>query len=570
MSESIDRPGSPPAPVGARPGVPIPPRPLAARRPRQTVWLVLAGAAAVLVLVVGTAFVAFGGGGSGGPSATWADPAREAVANEYATAATILAEAPAARYKGVLVGDRGVPIPVEVRITNEGVSDATLTVGGETVEVVTAGEFGDRSTYVKATEAFWRSRGAATTAGDYAGKWVKSAPDVVGADVSVLAPGALARRLDPGDRQPAPEAGPPATVNGVEARPMRAGDLVAWVSTAAPHRVVRVTAGDPTSDPSSPAPRGSMRTAGLADDGRFVFARAPLAGFELDVTELTEPETDDFFKVLEERLRGLVAAVDSQVRFALTGQITLAPCSTGGCQANVTIGNRVDVGSPYLKAQRPVNATVTIAMTLDGRPVNTCVNPVTMPPNGSASTACWASYYIPPSRNPRTHQVYATARAVAQALVQADVDKLISDLKKERERNRPVPRPPQNRPTVAPSAKPSASGSPSPSASDPAKACKTPFYDLQGDAHTRDGHFTGGANYDPNLKSRWYDDVDLQDLVLQAGWFKPVLQPGGRCAWTGNAHDYIGELRITQARTKQYTVITLLNGKLWTMHPGRP
>jgi hypothetical protein len=75
--------------------------------------------------------------------------------------------------------------------------------------------------------------------------------------------------------------------------------------------------------------------------------------------------------------------VGLQIHFALDGEITLAPCTTNGCQANVKIKNGVQGTDPHIKPTGAVNATVTVNMMLDGRPVLTCVSTVSMRPNGS-------------------------------------------------------------------------------------------------------------------------------------------------------------------------------------------
>lgn len=117
--------------------------------------------------------------------------------------------------------------------------------------------------------------------------------------------------------------------------------------------------------------------------------------------------------------------------FALSGAVVLAPCGPNGCMATVSLSNTVTSTSPYVTVNQPVNAQVTINMTLDGRPVQTCSVVVSMPPNGSTSTQCSASYYVAPSRTPRTYVVRAEAIAVARAVIQTDIDAMIADLRDE-------------------------------------------------------------------------------------------------------------------------------------------
>lgn len=46
------------------------------------------------------------------------------------------------------------------------------------------------------------------------------------------------------------------------------------------------------------------------------------------------------------------------------------------------------------------------------------------------------------------------------------------------------------------------------------------------------------------------------------------MQSNDRCAWNDNVYWEIGILAGTGVRTSEYTVITQVNGKLWTMYPG--
>jgi hypothetical protein len=402
---------------------------------------------------------------------------------------------------------------------------------------------------------------------------VKADADLFGSDLTTaLAPGALARLLDPREGEQ-PVIGQSERINGVEARPIRVDALTAYVTTAAPHRIVRLTSDENPAASDTPSPQIPRA---LTDRGRFVPARAPGAtGFAVDVAELTDAEVDTFFKELEERVRGLKDSLDSRVRFSLAGQITLAPCGTNGCQANVTISNRVQTNSPYLSAKQPVNATVTISMTLDGRPINTCNNTVTMQPNGSVTTTCFAAYVIPPSRNPKTHYVRATARTVARALVQADADRLVNDLVAELARNRRPRGGPKATATATPAPIPTGTSkaTPSPSAapgSDP--ECEAvPFVDGSARAHIRSRHFAGGRQFrGPRLDSEWRRNVNLDQLVQASASVPARYQPStDRCVRVVDGADFIGT-RPPGVDTRQYTVVHLRNGKVWTMHPGPP
>jgi hypothetical protein len=505
--------------------------------------LPIVGGAALIAVLLAATVIAFvvRSGGRGSPLSPTASPSSSVAATQADAGLVDLAEAPSVKYHGTIVNASGTRIPLDATVSNEGRTQATLTVNGEPVEVLATSE----RTFVKAGQGFWNKRATLPeTIADYSGHWVQVAPDTFGVDLSTtLAPGVLARALDPGTAQRRPEIGDPTTVNGVQVRPVRTGRFTAYVTTARPNHVVQVTT-------DTTGPSATRTSAWTGSSGRTVLVRAPAAGgFTLDVTDQSQAETDQFLRTLRDRIRELATAIDSQVHFALSGAITLAPCSPNGCQANVTINNRVDLGSPYLKAQRQITATVTVDMTLDGRPVKTCVNTVTMPPNGSASTTCFAAYSIPPERNPTTHTVQAKARGTARAVVEADVQKMIDDLQKEQQRRAP----------------PSASARPSPSKSDP---CPDPFLDPNGETHVRLRHFEGGAQHGTN-DSTWNPDVDLYELAEESARFEAKPQGNERCVRVAQAGRPIGTDR-SRHLTSTYTVVQLKSGKVWTMHPGTP
>src|SRR5215207_10085210 len=124
----------------------------------------------------------------------------------------------------------------------------------------------------------------------------------------------------------------------------------------------------------------------------------------------------------------LAQSLDSIVQVSLTGNANLSPCTTTGCTANLRFRSRVTSASKYVTVGKQVTVEVTITMTLDGRPVRTCPEVLTMKPKGTATVRCRASYYIPPARNPKNHQVYAAYTAVARAVTTADAKKMAADL----------------------------------------------------------------------------------------------------------------------------------------------
>lgn len=440
-------PGYPPVPQPTYAGVAPPPH-----RPRRgSVWpLVVAGIAGVVVLalVATVAAVVLRGGGT---PVAWRDPVVEQATEDLSAAAATLSQSPATRFTGSFTDDDGDTVTVDASLTNEGSTLATLTVGGTSAELLSTGE----SAFVKADAAFWQQHGAPPeNVTDYGTVWVKVPPDFFGVDLGlVLAPSLLAEAIAPAiaEDAAAPPAravpGPVTTVNGVEAQAVSANGLTVHITTAEPKRIVRIATSSATPTPSVTG--SSLRTASAQRHPGWranpVLSPVGVDDLQLDLAELPADQVSTFFQVLAQRIQQLRSAVDSQVRFSLSGAITLAPCGTTGCQANLTIRNKVQSTSRYLQVNKPVRASIVISMTLDGRPVRTCVQDRTMPPNGTASVSCFAAYYIPPSRNPRVHTVRAVARAVARALIDADIQKLAEDLVDELARN------PVKRPRVTPS-----------------------------------------------------------------------------------------------------------------------
>jgi len=504
-----------------------------------------------------------------GRKATFVEPDRSA--EHLTSAAAHLLESQGTRYGGWFTGPDGERVTVSATVTNEGALLADLTTDGETVTLTAIGD----KTFVRAGRAFWRANDAPPDSIDrYAKRWVKVPPDFFGTDIpALLAPGGLARTLGAVAEGSQVTSGQTTTLHGVVVQAVRTPDMTVYVTVAEPRRIVRIAAGSGTDGepgdvrPSPSTHRTSRRSSG---EPRVVPAWAPGAtDFEIDLSGLAEAEVEDLYARLDKQLHELKTSIDSQVRFALTGSITLSPCTTTGCRANVTISNTVASRSPYLRPGQRVHAEITIRMTLDGRPVANCVKTTTMRPNRSASVSCFAAYHIPPSRNPRTHTVRAVASAVARALIAADIRKLARDLAAEQKRNRPRPdTTPIPDGSATPSPDPSAAGRP-PLGDDGNECDIDPFLDPTAERHVIDRHFEGGRLHTPNDSTWDKDNVDLYELAEDAADFPAKPQGNDRCVRVGDAGRPIG----TDERghlTSTYTVVHLKNGRVWTMHPGRP
>jgi hypothetical protein len=402
---------------------PVPPPP--AKRSRNPLFVAVGGGLVALLLFCGLLAVMVRPGSGGGPAGT--DPAqvkRVAADEDLARAAAQLLVTPAARYRGWFTDATGDRVTLDARVANAGSTSAKLTVKGQSADVI---DTGDR-TFAKAGAAFWRRYGvSADNLPEYAKRWVSVPADFFGLDLGdALAPALVAGSLSPGiggegsaEAGTAPVRGAPTTVDGVAVTPVTAGGVTFAITTAAPKRLVRVA--------TTAAPAGSgFNTAAY---------RVGDAELELSLAALDDTQRNQLFAELQKQITQLRTSVDIAVRFSLDGAVVLAPCATNGCTATLTISNKVSSRSSYVSVKQPVTAEITIAMTLDGRPVRTCESTKSMKPNGSAKVSCRASYTIPPSRNPKMHSVRAQASAVARALAEADVKQMAKDLADELKRN---------------------------------------------------------------------------------------------------------------------------------------
>jgi hypothetical protein len=107
--------------------------------------------------------------------------------------------------------------------------------------------------------------------------------------------------------------------------------------------------------------------------------------------------------------------------------------------------------------------------------------------------------------------------------------------------------------------------------------CDSPWMDSTGLGHVRNGHVRGGKYNDPT-KSTFkkgstgedFTDEEFFDMVDAAADVEGRKQDNnGRCARVCTARDFIG-VDQSGLPTKEYTVISEMNGRVVTMHPGRP
>ncbi|WP_371688560.1 hypothetical protein [Micromonospora sp. KC207] len=403
--------------------------PVASRSNRRVWWLVGGAAFLTLALCAGLAVSAVW------VISRWSDGEPGRADRQAATllyeAARTLYDSEAQRYRGTLTTDLGTPVRIESQVTSDGTILSRVELDGTRGELL---DMGYNGMYARGGTAFWAALDAplaeATLYGD---AWVRVDPDTLGFDQGELVPATLAETLVPGVGDgdgPAPELeatlGELRTIDGVEVRQVRTRDALASITTGQPRRMVRLESTRdrvPTTTRTSrygggsPA-GGGYQLVGMTDDDEL----------ELDLSALSPAELDEFFAAVKQRVQQLADAFDSQVSFNLDGNGRIGPCLQTSCLATYTIRNQVDLQSEYLRSSGPVSAEVTITMTLDGRPVRTCAQSVTMPPNGSATVQCLATYTLPRTRTPKTYKVRAEIRARAKAVVKADIDRMIKDV----------------------------------------------------------------------------------------------------------------------------------------------
>ncbi|MEV6930985.1 hypothetical protein AB0M46_41740, partial [Dactylosporangium sp. NPDC051485] len=405
------------------------------RRRRRPVLLgaVLAAAVAVALgigaYLVGSAAPAQRPQAPQGPSG---DQDRREAYGLLVAAAGELADAPAQHYIGTVPARDGRAVRLDARIGRDGTTLSTVDFGGHGHGDLL--DLGDDGTYARGDAGFWDAAGPAGSAAVFGTAWVRVDFDALGFDARALIPPVLAADLLPPAAEdeglPAPgdlpHLGDPATVGGAAARAVRTGAITVWIATAGPPRIVRVESAGADPTPSSPA-RTPARTSPGAAAPAYVPARAPAgAGTALDVVPLAGGGLADFRDALRARAGELGGAIDGDVSPAIEGQIKVGPCGPSSCQAEVTVSGRVAARSAFLRPSAPVHAQVTIAMTVEDRPIKTCTPVVTMPAGGTATAQCTATYTVKTTKG--SYVVEAKASASARALLPADVQRIVNRL----------------------------------------------------------------------------------------------------------------------------------------------
>ncbi|MFF3129615.1 hypothetical protein ACFVRD_47315 [Streptomyces sp. NPDC057908] len=375
-----------------------------------------------------------------------------------------------------------------MQVTSGGTVLSEMTLDGVTVKTLAV----DGKTFVKADSAFWQRYGLSSDkfTSMYKNAWVKS-PALGGYDTSAslrsLTPDTIAHELQRDADKRLVRRGVLSTIGGVKVRKYATPTRILYITAQPPLRIVRMAPAEvsrpssgapsgvpslptglpslPTGYPSLPSEMPSLpgdlssllsdpppvspvgyfsETGGAVRPGSAqVSSVRPAAApgdagvsYSLDLPPLNDTQRRSLQGDVEKAVKELEKSVDLGVSFSVSGNITLSPCSTSGCVANATITNSIVAGDDTRPAG-PVSAQVTISVTLDGRPVGQCSQAVSMPPNGSASVSCPGNFYIPPSRNPKTHFVRAEAQAVARAMVQKEVKRVLEKVTQDWKRRSP-------------------------------------------------------------------------------------------------------------------------------------
>ncbi|CAM3200175.1 DNA/RNA non-specific endonuclease [Stackebrandtia soli] len=295
----------------------------------------------------------------------------------------------------------GRELAVDASVSNLGTLNATVSGTGFDAELLQTGEY----TFVKAPASFWSDEGfTRDEATQFDGTWTRTDPDVFGVNLAeALDPTTIAMDVDRSVLEGRATPGGSGMVDGVTADVVHLGD---------------------------------DRTLYLSTSESPSLLRLEEPGNTIDFESLDQDAVEELFEQITDLIEGLDTAVDSQVRFALDGDIVLSPCNQTTCTAKLSLSNTVSTTSRYVKVDAPVHASVTIDMSLDGRPIKTCVKNLTMKPNGTGNVTCTASYTLPnpPPGQTRYHEVVARSTTVARAVAKADIAQLIKDVLEEAER----------------------------------------------------------------------------------------------------------------------------------------
>ncbi|MCW2903920.1 MAG: hypothetical protein JWO67_6185 [Streptosporangiaceae bacterium] len=388
----------------AQPGYPVQPGyqgppggfdPPPPRRGRRLPLVAIVIGAVVLLALAGVG-VAVAVSGGDAKKNTSAGKKADSTAGQAGKAAQHLATVPALRYNGSF-SSGGSAMQAQISVTKAGSASGSVTVDGDKADLVAV----DGSTYVKASRSFWRSHGGVTAnPEDYADRWSRAPASALDLDVEgVLSPSVLMRQLQTATPQPA---GAKADVNGAPAAKVTTSQGDYYVSTAEPHKVLRIQG-------------------------------AGTKPYQFDVTELASAELGSLFTDLRDKVKNLTGAPDPGARFVPVGRLKFSNCGDGGCTVRYTVASVSLGGNPSVRAV--MKATINGS----GRDLGSCTAGRNVASAKNVDLSCtvksagWKSWVRWARSTPGSHRYEAKARVLAEAVSAADVNGLLSKIDQERQ-----------------------------------------------------------------------------------------------------------------------------------------
>jgi hypothetical protein len=362
--------------------------------------------ALLLGLVLWSPWNGDGGDASPLPSGSSAseDPAQVAAVT-LKTAAANLERAGAVSYKGGFRDSAQKMTDFTFQTAPGDWSRGSLRDAGHTVRLLAA----DGNRMVRADRSYWSDKDyAEPLVKRFAGHWVDADAELpeVRALATSLAATNVAGRMRNAAARGRVTAGAPTTVDGVSARRFSTAAGHYYITTAKPYRLVRI--------------------ASATSPGRSAPPVLP-EGIDATVTRLSDGADDAFQASLARELGQLSGAVDPSVAFSTVGRSSFSPCGNTSCTAGFRIKNTVYDSLRSIDSANddtPVEAVISVDITLDGHKVKHCSFTRRMAAEGTVAVGCKATYR---SSAYRAHTVRGLPDAWARAVPDTELKKLKAD-----------------------------------------------------------------------------------------------------------------------------------------------
>ncbi|OII61424.1 hypothetical protein BJP40_05465 [Streptomyces sp. CC53] len=382
----------------------------------------------------------------------------------FLQAASALQKSPVIGYSTKAAG-----ATMKMRATRSGNATGTMTFGGIRTDVLTVGE----KTYVR-----WQKGlpGGKTQPGQedlLKNRWVTGgfAPGM-GKTLTPEAVGsATAQQLKQSSTR-FPEKNSTVRIGERDAWKASTPTSDVYVTTSAPHRIMRITPragkgipgvpsmptdlpGLPTELPDLPSDLPTERASRSLP--RTALSAPPAVLGQMDLEELDQGDVDEMFDEMIKNTKQLAKnSADLSYQLKAQGQAAFAGCGPASCTVTMTVTSRF-VGV-NVKPVSNINAVMTVNMTAGGSPVGGCSTTGTLPVNGTGSLSCtnvspaWSAWYSRASRTPGTHVYAAYAQLIGSAMGEEMVKWAVRQLEKDRKQiELPEPDPTTTSPTPSPS-----------------------------------------------------------------------------------------------------------------------